>query len=360
MRLAFFEDLHDGGARRVVYEQAKRLAKEHEILVVTNTLDSYFRYETLGIEVKRFDLEERHFSGLARPLKEITLFSRLIPQFRQAAQFIAEWRAEVVIVHPSRLTQAPMVMPFLDIPMIYYCEEWFRMVYEPKLHPLPDLNQTKRSYELTRRKILAWLDRMAVACANKVVANSEYTARNVKEAYRKKAEVVYPGVDTAVFYPESTTKDYYLFVGAKKDIEGYNLLKRFADEKKVPVKIKIHDPSYEEFTSDQAMRKLYSQAVATLCLAKTEPFGLVAVESMACGTPVIAVNEAGYRETVVHQETGFLIERDHQDLYQAIMKLSQNKELAEKMGKAGVRRAKNVFSWERQIEKFSRVIESLE
>lgn len=48
-------------------------------------------------------------------------------------------------------------------------------------------------------------------------------------------------------------------------------------------------------------------AIATICVSKNEDFGMVAIESMSCGVPVIAVDEGGYRETMVAGETGYLI-----------------------------------------------------
>lgn len=45
-------------------------------------------------------------------------------------------------------------------------------------------------------------------------------------------------------------------------------------------------------------------------MSKNEDFGMIAIESMACGVPVIAPDEGGYRETIVHGETGVLLEKN--------------------------------------------------
>jgi len=51
-------------------------------------------------------------------------------------------------------------------------------------------------------------------------------------------------------------------------------------------------------------------AIASICISENEDFGMVAIESMACGTPVIAAEEGGYLETVRAGETGKFVRTD--------------------------------------------------
>jgi glycosyltransferase involved in cell wall biosynthesis len=64
--------------------------------------------------------------------------------------------------------------------------------------------------------------------------------------------------------------------------------------------------------SDQRLVELYNQAKMVLYAPVREPFGLVPLEAMACGTPVVGVCEGGVLETVLDGETGILVERDLQ------------------------------------------------
>jgi glycosyltransferase involved in cell wall biosynthesis len=82
-----------------------------------------------------------------------------------------------------------------------------------------------------------------------------------------------------------------------------------------------------------------------------EPFGMVIVEAMASGLPVIATRGGGIPEIVKNGETGFLIARgDAAGLAEAITSLLENDELRESMGRAGRKRALQLFKWEKVAE----------
>jgi glycosyltransferase involved in cell wall biosynthesis len=79
-----------------------------------------------------------------------------------------------------------------------------------------------------------------------------------------------------------------------------------------------------------------------------EPFGLVPVEGMACAKPVVVTRSGGMVESVVDQETGFIIEkRNPEVLAEKILALLKDKDLARRMGDNGRQRAIDVFSRQR-------------
>ncbi len=88
--------------------------------------------------------------------------------------------------------------------------------------------------------------------------------------------------------------------------------------------------------------------VVTYPTIEEEPFGLVPVEGMACAKPVVVTNSGGMVESVLDGETGFIIEKRNAELLaEKILLLLRDKELADRMGQAGRRRATTVFSRER-------------
>jgi glycosyltransferase involved in cell wall biosynthesis len=91
-----------------------------------------------------------------------------------------------------------------------------------------------------------------------------------------------------------------------------------------------------------------------------EPFGLVVVEAMAAGKPVIATAQGGPLEIVVHGETGFLIPAgDECALAESILRLLAAPELIARFGEAGRRRASELFSVSRYVLEFENLYQSL-
>lgn len=90
-------------------------------------------------------------------------------------------------------------------------------------------------------------------------------------------------------------------------------------------------------------------AASDLCVVPSlyEPFGLVAIEAMACGTPVIASAVGGLKYTVVHGETGLLVPpKQDQELAHAIDDLLTHSTKRQAMGEAGHQRVATQFSWQ--------------
>lgn len=82
-----------------------------------------------------------------------------------------------------------------------------------------------------------------------------------------------------------------------------------------------------------------------------EPFGLVAVEAMATGRPVVVSDVGGLQEIVVHDETGYVYHRDDADeLAQCLARLLDDAGLRRRMGDAGRKRVEENYAWDKVIE----------
>jgi starch synthase len=105
--------------------------------------------------------------------------------------------------------------------------------------------------------------------------------------------------------------------------------------------------------------ELLSHATAFVCPSVYEPFGIVNVEAMACGAPVVASNVGGIPEIVEHGRTGYLVDYELEagaprdvrraalGLAERVNELAASPELRRRMGEAGRARAVREFSWSR-------------
>src|SRR5687768_7473781 len=108
------------------------------------------------------------------------------------------------------------------------------------------------------------------------------------------------------------------------------------------------------------VRELYSHAAVFCCPSIYEPFGIINLEAMACETAVVASAVGGIKEVVVDGETGLLVPLQQMtespfeaidpqayahDLATAVNRLMADTALRERMGKAGRKRAEELFSW---------------
>jgi glycosyltransferase involved in cell wall biosynthesis len=148
-------------------------------------------------------------------------------------------------------------------------------------------------------------------------ANSQNVARRIAECYGRAARVIYPPIDTEFFTSSCRPReDFYLMVSAlvpyKCIDHAIEATARLGRRLRIigggPMldTLRKRAPANVEFLgwhSDSEVREHYRRCRALL-LPGEEDFGMAVVESMACGTPVIAVKAGGAMETVADVECG--------------------------------------------------------
>ena len=170
----------------------------------------------------------------------------------------------------------------------------------------------------TLHKMRLW-DVLASRRPDYLIANSNHIAKRIKKIYDRDADVIYPPVDVGKFSIGTQKENYYLTVSRFTNYKRIDLIVRafnnMPDKKLVVVgggaeekKIKsIAGKNIEvlPFQEQDSVKKLMQKAKAFV-FAADEDFGIVVVEAMACGTPVIAWNGGGTKESVLNGETGIL------------------------------------------------------
>ncbi|WP_119730650.1 glycosyltransferase [Thermomonospora amylolytica] len=105
---------------------------------------------------------------------------------------------------------------------------------------------------------------------------------------------------------------------------------------------------------------LMRSADAVVSVPWYEPFGMVPVEAMACGTPVVASAVGGHLDTVIDGVTGLHVPpRDPAALAGRLTELLADRRRRTRLGRAGARRARALYSWERIAASTESVYEQL-
>ena len=176
-------------------------------------------------------------------------------------------------------------------------------------------NSTGRRLSAPVRAWLGAFDRRAAEQPDVWVTSGEAVAKRIRLAYGKDAAIVPPGIDDKWFV-DHVSDDFYLAVGRLVPHKRLDLAVRACQQLGVPLVIAGEgraasrlrrlagpDVRFTGAVSDDKLVRLYARARAVLIPAE-EDFGLVPLEAQAAGTPVIAYDAGGVRETVIHGETG--------------------------------------------------------
>ena len=351
MKIAIFHELTLlSGARKVVDEYGKILKKDHLI-------DLYYVDEKDDKDLERI-FNRVHFfqfrSSKLRIYRDSMELIRLFFLHRRIAKVIKNNHYDLVFINPSRYTQAPFLLSFVK-KAIYFCQEPLRIVYDPLLKIPSGLNFQKKIYESVNRKIRKIVDAANIHKANLVLANSEFSRNNIYNAYGINAKVCYLGVDTDRFFHKDVKKIYdLLFIGNESSIEGYDLLKaalKTYGKKKPSVKYVTRNEMGEGIIEEDLIN-LINKSKIVLALSKNEPFGLIPIEAMSCGVPVIAVNEGGYKESVIDGKTGYLITRNSREMHNKVNYLLDNPMILDKMSVQARGHVLKNWTWKKSVAKF--------
>jgi len=274
----------------------------------------------------------------------------------------------------------PVLRLFSRARIVFYCH-------------FPDLLLTPPRHFLYRlyRVPIDRLEEFATGMAARVLVNSHFTAAVFRQTFprlhRLAPEVLYPGVDCEYYNSIETSPDgeeentlTFLSINRYKPkknlglaIEALALLRkrisaplfscvrliiaggyddRLAESRETLRELQgrarqlglVDQVIFKRSYSDDERLTLLSRCLCVVYTPENEHFGLVPLEAMAAGRPVVAVNSGGPLETIQHEETGLLCEPTPQAFAEAFVRLLMNREEAKRMGQAGRRHVTRHFS----------------
>ena len=268
------------------------------------------------------------------------------------------------------------------------------------VHSIEPLRPWKREQIAGGYDFSCWVEKTAIEMADAVIAVSDETRMDILRLFDVKPErvhIIHNGIDLDEYRPVTTTsrieklgvnprEPYVLFVGRITRQKGiFHLIRAIqfmtpgiqvvlcagapdtpeidAEMRAAVAEAQAVHPGVvwiNEMIGNEEMIELYSHAGVFCCPSIYEPFGIINLEAMACGTAVVATATGGIKEVVVHGETGYLVPIDQmkespfeakdpkqfsRDLAARINEVMADAGLRARMAKAGRIRAEQHFAW---------------
>lgn len=358
MKIAVFHELHQGGARRAANEFAVCLKKKHtvDLYIVDeekNNKESGF-YNSINF-YRFIPATWQGKNWKVRLYKDTLELFKLNQLHKKIASAINQKSYDVVLVFPSRYTQAPFILKFLQPKKVYFAMEPLRLVYDPAIRMPENLGLSRYIYEKINRLIRKIIDKVNIDWADTIIGNSKYSADFSKRVYKKNVGVAYLGLHANFFTDVHKKRDIdILFVGSLDPSDGHAFFKEVLNKYKED--IKVREVLFEnEWLTDIKIRDLYRRTKILIATSYNEPLGMIPLEAMGCGVVILAVDEAGYRETIINQQNGFLIKRNAKSFAEKINFLLHNKNNLKKMSLNASQNVREFWDWEKrtkELEKF--------
>ncbi len=325
MRIALVHDylVQYGGAERVLecFAELFPYAPIYTLVYDKEAMHGVFA----GKDVRTSFLQK--FS-LAR--KRHRLFPALMPLAIEQFDFS---RYDVVLSDSSSYAKGIITSPktlhicYMHTPMRYAwddCQKYAQDFSFPRV--------VKKFVPFAMNYIRLW-DKVSADRVDRFIANSNFVAQRIKKYYHKEAVVIHPPVAINNFYLSGKRGDYFLMVGRLIAYKRHDIAIEAFNKLKLPLKIigrgpemkrlqKMAGPNIEFLgrVSEEELPKYYAECRAFI-FPQEEDFGIVAIEAMASGKPLIAFRGGDIPEHMEEGKMGVFFENQKaEDIISAIEK----------------------------------------
>ncbi len=324
LKVAIVHDwLIGGGAERVVHELHRMFP---EAPIYTSYATHEWR-ERMDGKVKTGILQYWPFSKLRKflPVLRVWWFSRL--DLRGYDLVISSSGAEAKGIN---VPEGTLHVNYCHAPTHYYWSRYEAYMEHPGFGPFDPL--ARFGLRLLVDPLRKW-DYQAAQKPHFIIANSTHIKQEVEKYYGRKADVVFPPVDTDRFKSGKKTERYgFVIVGRQTPYKRIDLAVAACSRLHLPLKVIGNGPDHHRLcamagqsvrfltnvTDDEKVR--HFQTAEAFLFPGIDDFGITPVEAMAAGTPVIAYKGGGALDYVKENETGMFFDEQTVDSLASVLK----------------------------------------
>ncbi|PWI34551.1 glycosyl transferase [Vibrio albus] len=284
--------------------------------------------------ISQHNVQTSFISGLP---KAKTKYQSYLPLMPMALEELDLSGYDLVISSESGPAKGVIVPP--GVPHICYCHSPMRYAWDMYHDYKQNAGWLKRKLMTPLMHYIRRWDQLSAQQVTHYIANSSFVAKRISSYYGKQAEVIHPPVSVDDFEVSENTDEYYLMLGQLVAYKKADLAVRAFNESGKKLIIVGEGEQLDELRKQANSNiqllgrqpfseiKRYLSNCKALIFPGVEDFGIVPVEAMACGKPVIAYAKGGALETVVDGKTGlYFHEQTEKALNEAIEKLEDEVE----------------------------------
>ena len=305
--ISIYEDLPTGGAKKLYLSNIEYIGRKLRIIKLGNQ-DDITKIHNIG----------QYYAHI--------LYNLII---RPRNSIIGLNKSKLLLAYSSWATKSPILLRYSNVPVIYVCHELPREFYDKEYI---NTFSIKEKVINTIGLIIKNIDLKNIQSTRNltIITNSKNSAKRIYEAYRIMPKIVYPGINYHIFGDNLCYQDRLnsvisvgainklknqlfivksiaainpidrpslILVGNGGNEEYIKQITRFAKIKHVKLKIYLN-------ISDKKLINLYKHSKAFIYSPINEPFGIVVLEAMAAGLPLITTNIGGFSE-IISENNGY-------------------------------------------------------